>query len=75
MMLRRVLGQGGRVVGALHNRPLSSQTPTPSAKGTGEWAGEEKGYKYVNPHEPGDSFTEITDRVSATLFWTELFRG
>jgi len=33
------------------------------------------GYVYVNPHEPGMSFTEITDRAAVTVFWTELFRG
>jgi len=34
----------------------------------------DKGYKYVN-EEGGMTFTEITDRAAATVFWTELFRG
>ncbi|CAL8135835.1 unnamed protein product [Orchesella dallaii] len=34
-----------------------------------------QGYKYVNNQELDNSFTGITDRAAATIFWTELFRG
>jgi len=33
------------------------------------------GYKYVNNEELDMSFKALTDRASATVFWTELFRG
>lgn len=67
-MLRNALSRGCGL-----RVPLYSSYHTSASKLC--WGGQEKGYKYVNPDEPGMSFTELTDRAAGTLFWTELFRG
>jgi len=74
-MLRSVLLRSRKVlpvpvysVSGLHTSRAACGEPTPKQSST-------PGYKYVNPDEPGMSFTEITDRAAATIFWTELFRG
>jgi len=69
-MLRNILSRGG---GLRSKVPLYSCYHTSAPKLC--WGGQEKGYKYVNPDEPGMSFNEITDRAATTVFWTELFRG
>ncbi len=73
-MLRNILNRGG--VAGLRRVPLySSHTHHHQIHSSAPILEHEKGYKYINPEEPGMSFTEITDRAATSLFFTELFRG